>query len=226
MNKFMEAIDILYLNERRIIMSKRIIRLLIITILLCGIVRFANAAIDFGISIGDDGLRGFYLSIGDYYKVPQKEVLIIKERRIPDEEIPVVLFIAKKAQITPKSIIDLRIRGKSWAEITVHFGLTPEIFYVPVKEVKGPPYGKAYGHFKKRSRKDWKSVSLEDDDIINLVNLKFTSEYYNCSPEEIIRMREKGEDFVNINNKIKKAKKSQDKKVKVTKKKRKTKKKK
>lgn len=219
MNKFREPIDILYLNERGNIMSKRIIYSLIITLLLCSLVSFANAAIDFGISIGDEGLRGFYLSIGDYYEVPQKEVLIIKERRMPDEEIPVVLFIARKARITPKSIIDLRISGKTWGEITVHFGLSQEIFYVPVKEVKGPPYGKAYGHFKKKPRKDWKSVSLEDDDIINLVNLKFTSEYYNCNPEEIIRMREKGENFININNKIKKAKKSQDKKVKISKKK-------
>lgn len=207
-------------------MDTKIIRLSVIIILLCSFVSLANAGFDFGISIGDEGVRGFYLSIGDYYKVPQKEVLIIKERRIPDEEISVVLFIAKKALVTPKTIIDLRISGKTWMEISIHFGLSPEIFYVPVKEVKGPPYGKAYGHFKKRSKKDWKSVTLGDDDVINLVNLKFTSEYYNCSPEEIIRMREKGEDFVKINNKIKKAKKEQKEKVQVSKKKGKKKKKK
>jgi hypothetical protein len=207
-------------------MDTKILRLTVIIILLCGLISSANAGFDFGISVGDEGVKGFYLSIGDYYKVPQKEVLIIKEKRIPDEEIPVVLFLAKKAQVTPKTIIDLRIGGKTWMEISIHFGLSPEIFYVPVKEVKGPPYGKAYGHFKKRSKKDWKSVTLGDDDVINLVNLKFTSEYYSFSPEEIIRMREKGEDFVKINNKIKKSKKEQKEKVKVSKKKGKKKKKK
>jgi hypothetical protein len=187
-------------------------------IIVCTLVSFADAAIDFGISIGDEGVRGFYLSIGDYYKVPQKEIRIIKERRISDEEIPVVLFFAKRARVSSKAIIDLRMSGKTWMEISIHLGLNPDIFYVPVKEVKGPPYGKAYGHFKKRSRKDWKGITLGDDDVINLVNLRFTSEYYNYKPEEIIRMREKGEDFIKINNNIKKAKKGQERKVKVSKK--------
>jgi len=125
-------------------MRSRAFRITLFLILICSLVGFAEAGIDFGISIGDDGLEGFYLSVGDYYKVPQREVLIIKERKVPDDEIPVVLFIAKRANVTPQAIINLRIDGKSWMDITLHFGLTPEIFYVPVKEVNGPPYGKAY----------------------------------------------------------------------------------
>jgi len=205
-------------------MHSRAIRLTLILTLICSLVSVAEAWMDFGISIGDDGLKGFYLSIGDYYKVPQTEILIVKERKIPDEEIPVVLFIAKKANVTPKTIINLRISGKSWMDITFHFGLSPEIFYVPVKEVHGPPYGKAYGHFKKNSNKKRKDIILGDDDVINLVNLKFTSEYYNCTPEEIIRMRKEGKSFVEINSKVKKAKNKekaenkQKNKIKVTKK--------
>jgi hypothetical protein len=187
-------------------MRSRAIRLTLIMVLICSLVSFAEAGIDFGISIGDDGLEGFYLSVGDYYKVPQREVLIIKERRIPDEEIPVVLFIAKRANVAPKTIMNLRIGGKSWMDITLHFGLSPEIFYVPVKEVNGPPYGKAYGHFRKNSNKKGKSIVLGDDDVINLVNLKFTSEYYSCPPEKVIRMRKEGKSFVEINGKVKKAK--------------------
>ena len=205
-------------------MHSRAIRLTLVLTLICSLVSVAEAWMDFGISIGDDGLKGFYLSIGDYYKVPQREVLIIKGRKIPDEEIPVVLFIAKKANVTPKTIINLRISGKSWMDITFHFGLSPEIFYVPVREVKGPPYGKAYGHFKKKPKKEWKSIVLGDDDVINFVNLKFTSEYHNCSPEEVIRMRKEGKSFVEINGKVKKAKNKekaenkQKNKIKVTKK--------
>ena len=109
-------------------------------------------------------------------------------------------------------------------DITLHFGLSPEIFYVSVKEVNGPPYGKAYGHFKQNLNKKEKSIVLGDDDVINLVNLKFTSEYYNCPPEEVIRMREEARSFVEINGKIKnaknkeKAKNNNKNKIKVTKK--------
>ena len=57
----------------------------------------ANAGeADAGGSTGGERLRGFLLAVADYYRVPQGEVMIIRERGIPPREIPVVLFIAKK----------------------------------------------------------------------------------------------------------------------------------
>jgi hypothetical protein len=46
----------------------------------------AEAGAELGISIGEEGQEGlssFYLSVGDYYRVPQREVIIIRERGIP-----------------------------------------------------------------------------------------------------------------------------------------------
>jgi hypothetical protein len=72
----------------------------------------SEARVDLGISIGDEGLRGFYLAVGDYYSVPEREVIIVRERHVPDEEIPVVFFIARMARVRPATIIDLRLGGK------------------------------------------------------------------------------------------------------------------
>ena len=52
---------------------------------------------DTGVSPGDEALNGFLLAVGDYYRIPQKEIIIIRERGIPPYEIPVALFIAKRA---------------------------------------------------------------------------------------------------------------------------------
>ncbi|MGA1875268.1 MAG: hypothetical protein ACMUIA_06655 [bacterium] len=199
----------LYLKEGGICMRTIAIRSMVMLILIGILTSFAEAGVDFGISVGDDGLRGFYLSVGDYFKVPQSEVIIIKERKIPSEEIPVVLFIAGRANVLPNVIVDLRLGGKSWMDIILRFNLSPEIFYVPVGEVKGPPYGKAYGHFKKHKKGEWKHIVLGDDDVMNLVNLKFTSEYHNCSPQDIIKMRGEGKSFVEIHGKAKEAKTKQ-----------------
>ena len=168
----------------------------------------ANATqVNMGVSIGEEGLRGFYLAVGDYYRVPEREVIIIRERRIPDEEIPVVLFIAARARVAPSVVIDLRLGGRSWMDITLHFKLNPEIYYVPVKaEVKGHPYGKAYGYYKKRPKEEWRKIVLSNDEIINLVNLRFISEYHHCAPEDVIRMRADGKNFVVINDEVKKGK--------------------
>ncbi|HUV31540.1 MAG TPA: hypothetical protein VMY05_10680 [Acidobacteriota bacterium] len=172
----------------------------------------SRADVDVGVSIGDDGIKGFYLAIGDHYQVPQKQVLIVRERNIPDEELPVVFFLAKRAGVAPGVIIDLRLKDKSWMAITLHFGLSAEIFYVPVSVDPGPPYGKAYGHFRKRARNKWGEIRLADADVINLVNLRFISERHGYSPDEVIKIRQQGKNFVAINTEVKARKDKQRKK--------------
>ena len=165
----------------------------------------AHAEMDVGVSIGEEGIRRFYVSVGDYYRVPEQEIVVIRQRGVPYEEIPVVFFLASRAHVAPETIIDLRLSGRSWMDITLHFGLGPDIFYVPVQaEVHGPPYGKAYGYYKHKPRKQWKTIHLENDDVVNLVNLRFVSEYQGCDPGDVIRMRSQGRNFVVINDEIKK----------------------
>ena len=166
----------------------------------------AYAAVNVGMSIGDEGLRGFYFAVGDYFRVPEREVMVIRERRIPDEEIPVILFIAQSARVAPSVIIDLRLRRKSWMDIVHHYRLSPEIFYVPVKEVKGPPYGKAYGYYHNKPRKEWKKIVLKDPEVINLVNLQFVSKYHGHPPEKVIEMRSGGRSFLAIHDEFRRGK--------------------
>lgn len=153
-----------------------------------------------GISIANGQLSNFYLSIGDYYRVPESRVVYVRNRYpIHDEELPVVFFLASRAHVEPQVIIDLRIRKRmSWSDITFRYGLTPEIYYVPVRRV-GPPYGNAYGHYKKY-KNEYKKVRLVDDDVVNLVNLRFMSDYYGVAPEVIMDKRGRGETFFVMNN--------------------------
>lgn len=152
-------------------------------------------------------LPPFHLAISEHFKVPEPDILKIRDRHIPDEQIPVVLFLAAMAHVPPLAIIDLRLAGKTWLDISLRFGFGPDIFYVPVKEVvKGPPFGKAYGHYKNKPKKDWKNIALDDDDVVNLVNLRFLSEFHKYSPEDIIRMRTQGKNFVTINERVREEK--------------------
>lgn len=181
----------------------------LIALFILGLAGNGIAGMDLGISIGDDGLKSFYLAIGDYYRVPEKEIVKVKKKKIPHDEIPVVFFIAKRAGVSVGTVIDLRIKGTAWMDISLRFGLGPDIFYVPVKKVGGPPYGNAYGHYKNKPRKHWKTIRLSDPDVVNLVNLKFISEHYGYPPEEVISMRSKGNSFVVISNEVKKKKGAQ-----------------
>jgi len=154
------------------------------------------------LSIGSEGVNGFCFAMGSYYNVPQTEIVIIKQSGIPNEEMPVVFFIAKKARVTPKAVIDLRRRNMSWLEITLHFGLSPDIYYVPV--TTGRYYRNSYGYYMNTPKKQWNKIIFKDSDIIDLVNLKFISEHYKYTPNDVIKMRENGKNFVVINDEVKK----------------------
>ncbi len=164
----------------------------------CG-VNPVHAQVQFGISAGDGG-NSFYLAVGDYYRVPEREVVLVRERSIPDDEIPVVFFIASRAHVSSQAVMDLRLGGASWMAVALHFGLGPEVFYVPVEGSYGPPYGRAYGYYRHHRRGQWKQIRLGDEDVVNFVNLRFMSEHYGYSPDRVIRMRSEGRNFVEINN--------------------------
>ncbi len=153
----------------------------------------AMAGINLGFSIGNGGLNNFFLSAGDYYQAPQREVVVV-QRDVPENDAPVVLYLARRAHCSPYKIIRMRRRGYSWWRITMALRLNPDIYYVPVRvERMGPPYGRAYGYYMHRGPR-----YLTDPDIVNMVNLRFISSYYHVPPEEIIERRDRGEDFASI----------------------------
>ena len=151
---------------------------------------------DVGISGGRGGIDGFHLSIGEYYHVPEREVVVIHERGIDDEELPVVFFIAERAHVSPDVVVSYRLRGMSWMDITLHFGLGPEIYYVPVRDCR--PCGHAYGYYKNHPRKDWNRMHFKDRDIVDQVNLKFISEHHRYAPETVVKYRSEGRRFADI----------------------------
>jgi hypothetical protein len=158
---------------------------------------FAQTAFSVSAHIGD-----FHVAVANYYQVPEREVIVIRERRIPDDEIPVALFIARHAGVPWTRVVDMRLRGTSWWDISVRLGVSPEVYYVPVAVVSGPPYGRALGHYKKKHRKEWRTIVLNDADVVNLVELRFLSEHYHVAPERIIELRGKNRDFVAIHSEV------------------------
>lgn len=153
--------------------------------------------VDVGASFGPEGLDAFYLSVGEHYGVPVSRVAHVGTY-VPAYEVPVVYSVAHHAHVEPAVVLDLRRAGRSWMDITLHFGLSPEIYYVPLAVDPGPPYGNAYGYYKKRPRARWKTIRLADDDVVNLVNLRFLADRHHVKPERIVRMRGAGKNFLAI----------------------------
>ena len=159
-----------------------------------------------GVSGGRNGIEGFHVSIGEYYRVPEREVVVVHERGIAEEELPVVFFLAQRAHVSPNAIVNMRLRHMSWMDITLHFGLSPEIYYVPVDVAHHPPHGRAYGYYRDHPRHTWKHMRMSDHDIVDQVNLRFLSSHYGYAPERIMRYRGEGRGFTAIDRDVRREK--------------------
>lgn len=157
------------------------------------IIHFSQATerVDIDGTFVNGDLTGFYLGVGEYFKVPQQQIVVIQQQRIPPQEIPVVLYLAQQARVNPDAIVSLRLSGRSWLDITLHFGLTPDIYYAPIRQ--GPPYGKAYGYYKNKTK-------LSNNDIIILTNTQFIAGNYRYSPDYVFDLYNQGNNFITINN--------------------------
>lgn len=164
-----------------------------------------SAQVDLGISTSDGRLRSFYVAVGEHYRVIPRAVVELRTRhRLLDEELPVVYFLAARAHVGPQVVIDLRLGKRSWLDVAVRLGLSPEVFFLPLRAEKiGPPYGNAYGYYRKHGRGgDWKALVLADREVVDLVNLRFMSEYHGLDPDEIIVLRGRQTSFVRIHDEI------------------------
>jgi hypothetical protein len=154
----------------------------------------------------DGTIHSFYAALRDYYRVPEVEIAGIRNSGISYEELPVVFFIAETARTEMQRVIELRLTNRTWAEIAFRFGLTPDVFYVPLATAPtASPYSRPYSRYNSRPKREWKTVWLTDRDVVNLVNLRFISQSYGTPPEQVVRMRSEGKTFPEINEEIEKA---------------------
>ena len=76
-------------------------------------------------------------------------------------ELPVVLFLAAESGRSLHDIVRMRAHGRSWEVIFGRLGVSLDVLFRGVHKDPGPPYGKAWGHWKKRSG----TLHLSDSDI-------------------------------------------------------------
>ncbi|MBN1421258.1 MAG: hypothetical protein JXP34_20965 [Planctomycetes bacterium] len=164
----------------------------------------ADVAVSLAISDGE--LRTFHAAIGTHFHVAERDVIAIRTRKIPDDELPIVFHVAGRARVAPGLVVDLRLRGWSWMQVVAHFGLTAEVFHVEVAKPYGPPYGNAYGYFKNRKREEWGAIRLTDAEAVHLANVRFLAEFHGCSADVVLSAHQAGEGFARLHARVKEAK--------------------
>lgn len=142
--------------------------------------------------------RAVHESLG----LPEPLIVRLLEQGLPDDQLPVVGLLSMRAAVTPDRVVALRAQGLSYLEISIRLGLGPEIFYVPISADPGPPYGKAWGYYRKTPRARWSTIVLSDREIVDLANLKLCVDHYRVAPERVIELHRSGRGYAAIHGEL------------------------
>jgi hypothetical protein len=156
----------------------------------------AGFDIDFGADVRLDDDTDVYFAISSrYFDRDRGEVERWGRRYDNPDDLAVALFISRHSGISLASIFTLRREGHTWWEIGVRAGVPHEVWYVPVERDPGPPYGHAYGHWKKHRRHPRSDFVLADTDVRNLVAVRMMHEYYRVDVDVAMDWRSGGRDL-------------------------------
>jgi len=167
--------------------------------LLIGLLSVSGAEGALDISLGaeiqiDDDTEVYIGVSSRYYDRDPEHVRGWNEQCGHPDDLAVIMFMARHSGKSPTYLLTLRSEGVSWWEISVGLGMDPDVWFLPVKMEPRPPYGKAYGHWKK-SKKSKQRFVLSDTDCRNLVAARMLHECYGVSVERAMEMRASGKDL-------------------------------
>jgi hypothetical protein len=159
----------------------------------------AGLDIDFGASVrlGDDA--DLYLAISSRYFERDRVVVDKYAVRYADpDDLAVALFISQRSGQSPEYIFSLYRQGHTWWEISLRVGLPTDTWFIDVEREPGPPYGKAYGYWKKQKRDKHYRMALTDDDIRHLMAVRMIHEYWGVPVELAMEWRSSGQNLRSI----------------------------
>lgn len=142
---------------------------------------------------GNPATQAYFGAVAEYFVLPRSEVDILGEWRLPAEEIPVVLWLARRGGVSPEAVVALRRSGQGWAALAERYRMGAAQFHVPLPEsAPAGPLAGAYERFRSLPAARWREIDLSDADIVGLVNLRFLSETLRRAPQDVLAERSGG----------------------------------
>jgi hypothetical protein len=123
------------------------------------------------------------LAVSNYgYQRPVLEPLLPRVRYV-EADLPVLFFLQHASGWPLPALVDLRAQGGSWSVIFTRVGVPLDVLFVGIPEDPGPPYGNAWGYWKKNPR----GARLRDRDVCDLVKVQLASRWVGAPAYEVAR---------------------------------------
>jgi hypothetical protein len=159
---------------------------------------------------------GFSVALSDYYGYSVEDVTAIKEMGIGDDDLAVTLLVANLVKTSPENIAKTRARGDSWNDIAKIRSVDANSFYMVINgKFESKTFTPIFEKYRQTSKSKWGDILLTDDDVANLVNLKFISSHHDYSAFTIMEMRDNEYSYREIDTKVRAAKEEMEKEQKI-----------
>lgn len=136
---------------------------------------------------GSGARDAYFRAVAEFFSVPASEVSILGDWQLPPEEIPVALFVANQAGVSPEALVALRRSGKSWSSLAARYQVGAAQLYVPLPNgAEAGVLQAAYDRYREVPASSWSTVSLGDADIVALVNLRVLAQTLHKAPEQVL----------------------------------------
>ena len=181
-------------------MGRKCLAPAILAVTVCSVLMTSTPAragidVDFGANVRVNDNTDLFFNISSQYFDRDRRVVQDWAPRYPNpDDLSVSLFLCQQSRRSPDFIFSLRRQGVSWFDIGVRVGVPVDAWFVPVEVDPGPPYGHAYGYWKKHRRNPRTRVVLTDMDARNLVAVRMVHEYYRVPVATAMQWRADGRD--------------------------------
>ncbi len=146
-----------------------------------------------------DGDRNYLSITAAHFGSDQREAdALAHHLKRPGEDLPVLLFLAAESGRSSRYILDLRLGGLSWWEVRARLGVAPDRIVVALPQDPGPPYGKAWGHYKNKGSKAPRQVVLSDTEFSDWIGARVVSRTYDVEMAVVLQSRASGQSLGDV----------------------------
>jgi len=164
-----------------------------------GVPAHAGLDIDLGATLQINDDTQVFVAVSSRYFERDREVIVLwRDRYDNPDDCTVAFFLARHSGRSPQQIFNMRRAGLSWWEIGFRLGIPVDVWFVPVSRDPGPPYGNAYGHWRKHRKNPKHHMVLTDAEVRDLVSVRMIHEYYGIEASVAMEWRASSKDIQSL----------------------------
>jgi hypothetical protein len=146
-----------------------------------------------------DAERAYFGAVARYFQMPEGEVAILASWELPAEEIPVLLFVARRAGVSAEALVALREAGSTWTDLSDRYQIGARALHVPIRDPSAAGrLDELYATFGETPVDRWEEINLSSEHIVALVNVRVLSQSLGLTPDEVMRLTAREGSFVDL----------------------------